>query len=66
MSAKNNYMCPLFPDIPCPKGKEAADQCKVRFEGDYDPVKDFKDYLFMDCAIMQAHEKDEKKKEQSE
>ena len=65
MGNKKNVMCPLFPDVPCPQGKEAADQCQVRFEGDYDPVKDFKDYLFMDCAIMRAHDMDKTKKEQS-
>ena len=60
MDKKNVVMCPLFPDVPCPQGKDAADQCQVRLENDYDPVRGFKDYLFMDCAIKRAHEKDEK------
>ena len=52
-------MCPLFPDMPCPQGQESAESCKVRMEGDYNPLSDFKDYLFMNCALQRARENDE-------
>ena len=56
MSDKKAFMCPLFPDQPCPQGKEAADACSVRVNGDYNPVNDFKDLLIMHCAIHKSQE----------
>ena len=58
--SKKDY-CPLFPDMLCPQGKKSAEACKVRIEGDYDPMADFKDYLFMNCAIRRAREEKENK-----
>ena len=60
MSEEKVYMCPLFPDQPCPQGKQAADECKVRVNGDYDPVTDFKDLLVMHCALHKENENSEK------
>ncbi len=55
-------MCPLFPDVPCPRGYDASEACKVRLEeGSYDPVSDFRDYLMMNCAIMRAEQQRRKK-----
>ena len=62
MPKKKEDMCPLFPDVPCPQGKNIADACKVRMDSGYDPVTDFKDYLFMNCAIHRAHENEDKEK----
>jgi hypothetical protein len=66
MAKKNIAMCPLFDDVPCPQGEDAAEQCRVRFNADYDPVKDFKDYLFMECAILRAHQKEEQMRNKNE
>jgi len=60
MSKFNNVMCPLFPDMVCPQGNKSADACKIRLEGDYNPLSDFKDYLIMNCAIQRAKEKENK------
>ena len=57
MAEKNIVMCPLFDDVPCPQGEDAAEQCRVRLDADYDPVRDFKDYLFMECAVLRAKQK---------
>ncbi len=54
MSKKNQAMCPLFTDMPCPQGQGNADACKVRMHGDFNPLSHFKDYLFMNCALQQA------------
>jgi len=59
MTNKNIHMCPLFPDQQCPQGKEAADACSVRVNGDYNPITDFKDLLVMHCAIHRANENKE-------
>ncbi len=62
--SEKQAMCPLFPDVPCPQGDEAAEACTVRFEqANYDPVADFRDYLLMNCAILRAEQQREGKKE---
>ena len=62
MKSKKQAMCPLFPDVVCPQGQEAADACQVRQNGDYDPVNDFRDYLYMNCAVQIAHRQSESEK----
>jgi len=59
MSDKKQF-CPLFPDTPCPRGSEAAEECQVRVGGDYDPVRDFKDLLVMHCAIHRSQQAEDK------
>jgi len=66
MKNENEEMCPLFPDLPCPRGKDSADACHVRLESGYDPMSDFKDYLFMNCAIHRASEREKKISEKNE
>lgn len=61
MPDKKEAMCPLFEDVVCPQGKDAADSCQVRMDGDYDPMNDLRDYLFMNCAVRRAREQEEKK-----
>ena len=61
MSKSKQAMCPLFPDIPCPQGHDSADACKVRVEGELDPLENFRDYLFMNCALQRAKENESKK-----
>jgi hypothetical protein len=54
MKEDQEQMCPLFPDMKCPRGKEAAEECEVRINGIYDPVADFKDFLVMHCALHRS------------
>jgi hypothetical protein len=56
MIKKQKAICPLFSDVECPQGDNAAEACQVRLNGDYDPVAAGKDYLFMNCAIQRANE----------
>lgn len=63
MSSKENQMCPLFPDMVCPKGEEASEECAVRVNGDFDPVAVFRDQLLLHCAIYQN---ENQKKNESE
>ena len=63
MPEKKQAMCPLFDDVVCPQGKDAADACQVRVNGDYDPMNDFNDYVFMNCAIRRAREQNTKDEE---
>jgi len=61
MTQKKEAMCPLFPDVVCPQGDDAASACDVRLHADYDPMMDYKDYAFMNCAIRRAKEQEEGK-----
>ena len=60
MSNENKAMCPLFPDIECPQGAKASEQCRVRVNGEFDPVLYFRDELIMHCAIYQNQMNSEK------
>ena len=65
MSKPKQAMCPLFDDVVCPQGEDAANSCSVRLESDYDPIRDSKDYLFMNCAIRRAREQDPENQNES-
>ncbi len=63
MVHKKQQMCPLFSDNVCPQGKKSSNACKVRINGDFDPVAHFKDLLVMHCAIyINQQQKENQKK----
>lgn len=64
MQNSEQAMCPLFPDMECPRGHSSAEACQVRMNSDYDPMTDFRDYLFMNCAIHRARQENDKNKDQ--
>lgn len=49
-------LCPVLPDVPCPRGEQAAKECLARLKGDFDPVADLEDFLILNCAMTQAQE----------
>ena len=61
MNSKSIQMCPLFPDMPCPKGKEASQECSVRVNGNFDPVAYFRDQLILHCALYQNEKQNQEK-----
>lgn len=61
MTSKQKYTCPLFPDLPCPQGKDKSESCKVRMNSGYNPLTSYKDYVFMNCAVRRANEERVKK-----
>lgn len=61
MPKKEEHPCPFFPDLECPQGKDASDSCDVRMRGDFDPIKDFRDHLLMECAIYRNYQEKESK-----
>lgn len=56
MAETKQNLCPLFPDVACPRDEEAVEQCSVRINGDYNPLHDFKDMLVMHCALFRAEQ----------
>ena len=49
-------LCPVLPDVPCPRGEQAAKECLDRLKGDFDPMADLNDFMILNCAVMQAQE----------
>jgi hypothetical protein len=47
--------CPLQA-VPCPGGAEAARECTVRYNSDFDPVANFHDFGMLQCAAARAEE----------
>jgi len=52
-------MCPLFPEVVCPQGKKAREDCRVRINGDFDAVAQFKDLLLLHCAVYRTQQQNE-------
>lgn len=53
MAKEKTPMCPVFPDLVCPQGKEMSSACTVRINGNYDPMAYFRDHLMLHCALYQ-------------
>ena len=47
------HLCPVFPDLVCPQGKEMSEACSVIINGNFDPMHDFRDLLLLHCALYQ-------------
>ncbi len=60
MSENKKYLCPVFPDMLCPQGKELSKACMVRINGDFDPMADFRDHLLLHCALYQNEQQTKK------
>lgn len=45
--------CPLL-DIPCPRGQQAAVECCLRYQGEFDPMVSFRDFSLLNCATARA------------
>ncbi|TFG99847.1 MAG: hypothetical protein E4H13_08465 [Calditrichales bacterium] len=56
MPDTKKQICPVFPDLLCPRGEEASEACKVRLRGDFDPIQDFRDQLLLECAIFRSQQ----------
>ena len=50
--------CPVY-DIECPGGSEAAADCEMRFEGDYNPLTSFRDADIEHCAIYRREQQEQ-------
>lgn len=53
---QEQVMCPVIPELPCPRGAKAAKECLARLESDFDPIAEIQDYMILNCAIMRAEE----------
>jgi len=61
MMRRKQQRCPLFPEKICPGGAKAGNSCKVRINGDFDPVARFRDLLLMYCAISIGRQQKERR-----
>jgi hypothetical protein len=46
-------ICP-FLHLPCPRGHEAASECFMRYQGDFDPMLSFRDFSILECATART------------
>ena len=65
MNKRENQMCPLFPDMTCPRGEQASEECAVRVNGDFDPVAFFRDQLLLHCALYQNENQNKNEQEEA-
>ena len=54
MEQKDKQKCPLFPDMLCPQGEKASEECTIRINGNFDPIYYFRDQLIVHCALNQS------------
>ncbi len=47
--------CPVF-DLACPSGLEAAEACEHRFDGDYNPLTNYRDADISHCALYRQEQ----------
>jgi hypothetical protein len=49
--------CPVM-NILCPQGEKKARECRLRFEDDYDPVRNLRDFDILCCSYQRSEEID--------
>ena len=50
--------CPVM-NILCPQGEQKAKECRLRFEEDYDPVRNIRDFDILCCSYQRTKEIDD-------
>ncbi len=50
--------CPVM-DMLCPQGKEKAEECRLRYEYTYDPIRNIRDFEILCCSYHRTDEIDE-------
>jgi hypothetical protein len=49
--------CPVM-NMLCPQGEDSARECRVRFEGDFNPLSSFRDFDIICCSYKGTEEID--------
>ena len=57
--------CPVY-DIECPSGIDAAESCESRFQGDYNPLTNFRDADIEFCALYRQEQENENVEEKKD
>ena len=50
--------CPVM-NMLCPQGKKKALECRLRFETDFDPVRNLRDFDILCCSYQRTEEIDD-------
>ncbi|GAB4381086.1 MAG: hypothetical protein Kow0042_31510 [Calditrichia bacterium] len=50
--------CPVMNAL-CPQGEEKALECRMRFEIEYDPIRNIRDFTILCCAYQRSEEVDQ-------
>ena len=49
--------CPVM-NILCPEGEKKAKECRLRYEEDFDPVRNLRDFDILCCSYHRTEEID--------
>ena len=52
---ENSGYCPVM-DMLCPQGSAKAQECRTRFETEFDPVRNLRDFELFCCAMERTAE----------
>lgn len=50
--------CPAMNNL-CPQGENKAGECRKRFEIDFDPIRNFRDFDILCCSYFRTSEIDD-------
>lgn len=50
--------CPVM-NMLCPQGEEKAHECRIRYEENFDPIKNIRDYDILCCSYRRTKEVDD-------
>ncbi|GAB4330160.1 MAG: hypothetical protein Kow0037_05680 [Calditrichia bacterium] len=45
--------CPVM-NMLCPQGEDKARECRVRYETDYDPIRNLRDFDILCCSYQRT------------
>lgn len=52
---EDSRFCPVM-NMLCPQGEEKARECRVRFDTDYDPIRNIRDFDILCCSYFRTEE----------
>jgi len=47
--------CPVM-NMLCPQGEEKASECRLRWERDFDPIRNLRDFGILCCSYFRTRE----------
>ena len=54
----NSKYCPVM-NMLCPQGEQKAYECRLRYETDFDPIRNIRDFDILCCSYYRTQEVDE-------
>jgi hypothetical protein len=59
MSVKEDpKYCPVM-NMQCPQGEEKAQECRIRYQENFDPIRNIRDFDILCCSYIRTKEVDD-------